>query len=211
VDRAVLTRCLVALMALCATACSSAALGRGKAARNIPGIPTTCVVAAPFEVSPLLEVEPETTELLGTYLVEALNDAGLRVIAPDEAMPFFSAEPHASDAARAQRIAFAADREFSCNVIALGRLDRFRNRSGEAMGSTHPASVAFDVQFFGAPGGQTLWRGRFDETQKALTENFLRARRYPGGGTRWLSANEFARWGLGEVVSGAPLSARDTQ
>ena len=135
----------------------------------------------------------------------------LRVIAPSEAAPFVSAGPDANGRARAQRLAFAADREFGCNVVAVGRLDRFRNRSGEAMGSTHPASVAFDLQFFGAPGGQSLWRGRFDETQKALTENFLRARRYPGGGTRWLSANEFARWGLGEVVRGAPLSARDTK
>ncbi len=196
------------LLACCAIACSSGLSGSPDP--NQAGIPTTCVLAAPFEISPLVELDPQTADLLGVYLVEALSEAGLRVVGPAEATALVGAEPEATARARAQRLAFAADREFGCNVVAIGRIDRFRNRSGEAMGSTRPSSVALDVHFYSAPGGQTLWRGRFDETQKALTENFLRARRYPGGGTRWLSANEFARWGIGEVVRGTPLSARVT-
>lgn len=173
-------------------ACSGQSGARAVSAQDQRGIPTTCVVAVPFEVSPQIEVEDETLELLATYLVEALGDAGLRVVAAGDVPPFAADGDEPRGRERAQRIAFAADREFGCNIIALGRVDRFRERSGGASGSTEPASVAFDVNFFDAPGGQTLWRGRFDESQKALTENFLRARRYPGRGLRWLSANEFA-------------------
>ena len=133
------------------------------------------------------------------------------MVGASELAPFLrdaTEEAPPSGRAYAQRLAFVADREFGCEVVALGRLDRFRDRSGEAMGSTRAASVAFDLHFYGAPGGQALWEGRFDETQKALTENLWRARQYPGSGTRWLSANEFARFGVQELVSSAPLRAR---
>ena len=35
----------------------------------------------------------------------------------------------------------------------------------------------------------------FDETQVDLSADPARARRYPGGGLRWLSAAELAQWG----------------
>jgi hypothetical protein len=63
-----------------------------------------------------------------------------------------------------------------------------------------PASVAFEVSLHQTPTGRRLWTGRFDETQKSITEAILRARQYPGGGTRWLTTEEFARWGAEEVA-----------
>jgi len=33
-----------------------------------------------------------------------------------------------------------------------------------------------------------------------MTGNVLRARQYPGGGARWLSASELARWGAQRAV-----------
>ena len=75
------------------------------------------------------------------------------------------------------------------------------------MGSTSPASVAFELVLYGLPDGRRLWSGVFDETQIPLSDGPVRARRYPGGGTRWLSAGELARWGAGqaaEALSQAP-------
>jgi hypothetical protein len=64
--------------------------------------------------------------------------------------------------------------------------------------------VAFEVTLFAAPSGQKLWSARFDETQRALSENVLNARRYPGGGTRWLTAAELARWGAQAAAGAMP-------
>jgi hypothetical protein len=55
--------------------------------------------------------------------------------------------------------------------------------------------VAFEVTLYAAPSGKKLWTARFDETQQSLNERPLDASRYPGGGTRWLTAAELARWG----------------
>ena len=56
-----------------------------------------------------------------------------------------------------------------------------------------------------APGGEQLWRATFDERQQALSENVFNAARYPGRGSRWLSAGELARWGAEEVAQVMPV------
>ena len=38
----------------------------------------------------------------------------------------------------------------------------------------------------------------------AISANPLLARKYPGGGTRWLSAAELTRWGADEIVRTLP-------
>lgn len=194
---------------VCVVACAGGGGGRGPASGRgaSRAIAARCIAVAPFLVSPLLKVESpdELAALFGAYLSEALTDAGHRVIPPHDTTPLLSEAPEAMRPL-AQYLAFAGHREFGCNVVALGRVDRFRERSGEALGSHQPASTAFDLYLFGAPGGEALWKNRFDETQKALSENVLRASRYPGGGTRWLRAEELARFGMNELLADAPVA-----
>lgn len=202
---------LVALLVLLG-GCAGGGSGTAAARPAARAIAARCVAVAPFLVSPLIKAESrdELAALFGAYLSETLSDAGHRVIPPHDTAPLLSEAPEAMRPF-AQYVAFAAHREFGCNVVALGRVDRFRERSGEALGSNKPASAAFDLYLFGAPGGEALWKHRFDETQKALSENLLRASRYPGGGTRWLRAEELVRFGMGELLGDAPIapSAQD--
>ena len=79
-------------------------------------------------------------------------------------------------------------------------MQRYRERTGEAFGTSRPASVSYRVTLYSAPEGTRLWIGQFDETQKPLSANVFNARRYPGGGTRWLTAGELTRWGAGEIA-----------
>jgi hypothetical protein len=89
--------------------------------------------------------------------------------------------------------------------VLLGDAWRYVERSGEAAGTLRPASIGFEVTLYSAPGGQKLWSGVFDETQRALGENVLNAGRYPGGGTRWLTAEELLRWGATETATAMPV------
>ena len=63
-----------------------------------------------------------------------------------------------------------------------------------------PSRVSFGITIYDVETGRRLWRGRFNWTQKILTENILLARQYAGGGTRWLAVTELARWGAAEMV-----------
>ncbi|HEY8156446.1 MAG TPA: hypothetical protein VII72_20110 [Myxococcota bacterium] len=138
--------------------------------------------------------------LVSNFVAEALAAQGVPAVAPNDVELAFTAQgapvPRLDPEATAVRCA----RDFGATAVVLGRLLRYREREGSAAGSTRPASVAFEVTVYEAPTARRLWTGRFDETQQAITEAILRARQYPGGGTRWLSAAEFARWGATEVA-----------
>ncbi len=165
---------------------------------------------APFRITDRPGAPPlpaDAAALVGGYVGEAFQARGLDVVpASDLASHLGFAEPP-REALDARAVAAEAHRKFGADAVVLGAVYRFRERSGEAMGSTHPSSVGFDVRIVSAPAGALLWSGAFDETQVAFSANLLRAPRYPGGGMRWLGAEELARFGAGEVAQAVPLVA----
>lgn len=149
----------------------------------------------------------ESAALIGRFVSEALAARGFAVIPPSDVELAFTQEGTPVPRLDAEASAELALRSFGATSVLLGRVMRYRERQGSAAGATQPASVAFEISLHEAPSGRRLWTGRFDETQQAITANVFRARQYPGGGTRWLNAAEFARWGAGEVaksLTGAP-------
>ncbi|MEN8159736.1 MAG: hypothetical protein ABFS41_06685, partial [Myxococcota bacterium] len=96
--------------------------------------------------------------------------------------------------------------QFAADDVLVGEVARWMEREGEALGSKRAAAVGVHVVLHGAPGGERLWEGTFDRTQEALLENVLLTPRYPGGGTRWLSAPEFARFAAEELAAQVPAT-----
>ena len=147
----------------------------------------------------------ETAALITTLLAEALSARGVAIMQLEANPEAPGAEALA--AARTNPLLaseVAAERCTSTSVV-IGRVHRLRERGGSAAGSARPASVYFEASLHEVPGGRRLWSGRFDETQQSLTASPLRAREYPGGGTRWLTATDFARWGarkMAEALTG---------
>jgi hypothetical protein len=90
----------------------------------------------------------------------------------------------------------------------LGHVSRFREREGGASGALRPASVGFEFTVHAAPGGATHYVARFDHTQAALSADLFMGLRYPGSGSRWLSAAELARWGAGHAIDEIPDALR---
>jgi len=138
--------------------------------------------------------------LVSSFVSEALAAQGVTVVAPSDVEIAFTG--HGSPVPRLdpEATSVRCARDFGATAVVLGRVLRYREREGSAAGSTRPASVAFELTIYEAPTARRLWTGRFDETQQSITEAILRARQYPGGGTRWLTAAEFARWGAGEAA-----------
>jgi hypothetical protein len=134
------------------------------------------------------------------YVTEALSAQGIAVVPPNDIELAFTNAGTPVPRLDPETNAVTSARDFGASSVLLGRVLRFREREGSAAGATRPASVSFEVTLYEAPTARKLWVGRFDETQQAITEAILRARQYPGGGTRWLTAAEFARWGATEVA-----------
>jgi len=127
---------------------------------------------------------------------DAFGAAGFAMIPASDVAQVFEAAgkgvPHGDKAAFAAAVA----REFGATAALFGTVYRYHERRGGELGATRPASVGIELELHGAPGARLLWTARFDHTQQALSENALEAPRYPGAGSRWLSAAELTRWGL---------------
>lgn len=144
--------------------------------------------------------QAEGVGLIERYVTEALAQRGLAVIPAQELRISFQArglEIPSSPAVGARR---AAD-DFGATALLVGEVSRYRERTGQRLGSAGPASVAFRVTLHAAPSGRQLWAAEFDETQIAFLDSPRRAQQYPDGGRRWLSAAELAQWGAGELAS----------
>lgn len=163
------------------------------------------VAIAPFRAAPRAgtgALRSDAAALVAGYVANGFTSRGVDVV---PASDFEQAIGEAGASAEPRSLTQIARERFGADAVVIGTLYRFRDRSGEALGSTRPASVGFEVKLIATEGGRQLWAGAFDHTQVALSENALVAAQYPGGGTRWMSAEELARWGADRMARALPL------
>lgn len=148
---------------------------------------------------------PETAaELVTRFLTEAIAKRGIQVIPASDLSTALSAQGLKPMDINPRTAAELAAAEFGATAIMIGQVSRYRERQGEKYGSTGAASVAFTVSIYTTDPVQRVWTSKFDETQRALSEHIVNARRYPGGGMRWLTAAELAQWGADSAIATLP-------
>jgi hypothetical protein len=91
------------------------------------------------------------------------------------------------------------------DVVMVGTVWRYREKGALTDVPDSPASVGFALYLIDVKTGARLWRGNFDGTQKALTEDILGGLKGVGMGLRWLSAEELAGYGVKSVLRKVPL------
>jgi hypothetical protein len=171
--------------------------------RSYPGLgerraPIHKIAVAPFRAR--AENALEAAPLLAHQLAQALAARGVDIVAPEDVARLTETSGGVAELAAAAAMQFGAD------AVLVGEVTRWVEREGEALGSQRAASVGVRIVLHGAPGGERLWEASFDRTQQALLENVLLTPRYPGGGTRWLSAAEFARFAATELAAKVPVT-----
>jgi hypothetical protein len=162
------------------------------------------IAIAPFRAAPRAgapALPSGAAELVAGYVADALGARGVATIPASDVAQVMGGDTGADPRSVPQLVRS----EFGADAVVIGTVYRFRDRSGEALGSTRPASVGFEVKIFATETNKLLWAGVFDHTQVALSENALTATRYPGGGTRWMTADELGRWGASQMVAAIPL------
>ena len=163
--------------------------------------PILRIAVGPIAIRP--EGAAAAAPLVARQLAEALVARGVEVVLPADVGRASGALDPASGL---PELAARLNRELGVDALLVGEITRWVEREGGAAGSQRPASVGLEVELYGAPDAQRLWRGEFDRTQQSLLENVLLTPRYPGGGTRWLTAGEFAQFGARELAAALPLA-----
>lgn len=150
----------------------------------------------------------DAADLVTRFVAETLAERGFEVVAPNDLLIAFEATGRVLPREDAAAVAALAAEKFGATSVVLGHVSGYREREGGAGGSLRPASVSFELMLHAAPGGELAYVARFDHTQVALSANLFVAARYPGGGTRWLTAADLARWGAGHAIDEIPDSLR---
>jgi hypothetical protein len=195
---------MLALAVLAMPSCTETVATQPRPALAQLDAPLRRIAVLPFGTSPLVRQEAGDTtprvaaELVSKYVAEALAARGVAVVTPEDVSAALLADSNAPATA-------VLARERGADAILVGELTRWEEREGEALGTFRAAAVGFRVTLRSAPDAKTLWSAEFDERQQPLGSNVLRAGQYPGGGTRWLTAEELARWGAQETVKALPL------
>jgi hypothetical protein len=95
-------------------------------------------------------------------------------------------------------------KELDVDFIMVAYLFRFEERIGSRIGAEKPASVGFDVHLIRLRDGKIVWTGKFDETQKPLSENLLNIGSFFRRKASWLTAEELSSVGMDEMLKKLP-------
>ena len=95
-------------------------------------------------------------------------------------------------------------RTLNMNFIFIGFVFRFEERIGSHIGAEKPASVGFDVHLIRLRDEKIVWTGKFDETQRPLSENVLKIGSFFRRKASWLTAEELSSVGMDEMLKKFP-------
>ena len=192
---------LVLLAAMALAGCVGTVVQQSFPALAERGEPIRRIAVAPLTTRP--EDAADSAPVVARYLVDALTARGFEVAPPETVV---RASGGLYPAPGLPELAATLQREVGVDAVLVGKITRWVEREGGAAGTQRPASVGLAVDLYAAPEAKHLWRAEFDHTQQALSENLLLTPRYPGGGTRWLSAEEFAQFAANELAAALPLA-----
>jgi len=119
-----------------------------------------------------------------------------QIISDSELREVSQTLPPASDTIRLRQIGQLV----YADAVITGRMLRFRERVGDEWGAKTPASVAFVLELVDVRRNDVVWSARFDETQKALSENIFAIGDIGQRGVRWLSAEQLTQEGVKKAI-----------
>ena len=161
------------------------------------------VAVAPFSIGGQLarvgsgsgSLPEDAKAVVERVVAEEIAAQGIEVIPAGDVRTALSARGHQAPVTDPITMAEIVVAKFGASAVLMGEVTRFHERGAESSNPPEPAIVGFKVSLHATPGGERLWRAEFSERQVALSEAPGRARRYPGRGSRWLTAAQLARFG----------------
>ena len=148
----------------------------------------------------------DADQVLTRLVTKALETRfGEKLIHVKQAMSVFEqiSEDNTLDTPR--KLAKGFGDKLQAELVVVGTVWRYRDRDSVKDMRDAPASVGFEIFLVEVATGKRLWRGKFEETQKTLTEDVVRGFKQLKMGARWLTADELARYGVKEVFKRFPI------
>ncbi len=148
----------------------------------------------------------EAADTLNRMLLDRLDSYGDEILTPEESTGALSIIISRDSGARltAMEIYSETGKAMAADGVLIGYVYRWQERQGTDFAVERPASAAFDLTLINSSNGALMWRGRFDRTQKSLSENLLDLAGFLKRGGRWLKVEDFAASGLDSLLNNYP-------
>lgn len=161
--------------------------------------PVAAVAPSPYAPTPPARPKGEAAALILSDQIYSTMTSLPRwqIVSDREVRAAVSLIPADGEVARARKLAELVH----ADAVVLSRVLRYRERVGEEWGVKSPASVSFMIELWDMKRGDVAWSGRFDETQRALSENIFALREFTQRRARWLKAEELALEGVKKAVA----------
>jgi len=133
-------------------------------------------------------------------------EKGYGLVSPDQAKLVFSSiiRSDKNVAKNPIEILQEVGNTFKADAVLTGYIYRWREREGTDYAVNRPASVAFDLHLISPAEGTTLWKAKFDETQRSLSENVFDLSTFIKSKGKWLTVEKFAMLGLQKMLAEMP-------
>ena len=142
---------------------------------------------------------------LTRLLQEKMEAMGtLRVLPQEKVEEAFSKSDRRQFDLNPMRSSIQLGKTLDVDFVFIGFLFRFEQRVGSSIGVDKPASVGFDAHLVRLRDGKIVWTGKFDETQRPLSENLLKMGSFVRRKASWLTAEELSNVGMDEMLTRFP-------
>jgi TolB-like protein len=98
--------------------------------------------------------------------------------------------------------------ELGLEAVVIGAVYHYEQRQGGGLGVQSPASAAFEAHLIRVADRKVLWSGRFDETQRSLSENLLTIGSFVKGGAQWVTVERWTEIGVESILRSFPTLNR---
>lgn len=133
------------------------------------------------------------------------NNTDYKLVPPGQAQGVLSHLLSGDQTTSSERdLLVATGRALKADAVIAGYVFRFKERVGTQYAIESPASVAFDIHLIRVSDNRVLWSGRFNETQRSLSEDLFNLGTFIKRRARWISAKEMAKSGLEDVLLSLP-------
>ncbi|MBW2609789.1 MAG: hypothetical protein JRC68_05540 [Deltaproteobacteria bacterium] len=172
-----------------------------------PGVIRNPISGAVFMAKPVTQdVADSMTDNLFARLLEYKR---YHLVGPKQAKGVFSSLVSSDQGMRDIEIFPKIGQAFSADAVMIGYIYRWQEREGTDYSVNRPASTAFDLYLIRPDDRAILWKGRFDKTQKSLSENLLDIKTFLKGRGRWMTVKELADSGLADLLDKSPLGGKE--
>jgi hypothetical protein len=154
------------------------------------------------------DIPPGARDTLTRLLQQKMDpSSAFRVIPSERVEEVLSKVEKATLEKQPAQASLRIGKELGADFVMVGFVFRFEERVGSTMGVEKPASVGFDIHLLRLRNGKLVWTGKFDETQRPLSEDMRKIGSFFRRGAVWVTAQELASDGMSEMLKKLPEPA----